>query len=276
LTLSFSAASKAEIKIVNGFAGGHGDEVIPFSEGSFELPAGPPGSFEMLVCATSSTGGNTFLDPVPDSLGAIGNASCQPSPQGTCVAGVWGQNTSSPDSREGLCRWTDPTTVYVAGVFRWIGVDPDEPITDMQCNTGIGQIAIAPSIDAEEGSGVVRVFTFGVSFSEQIITANEVFQGSIFAFALSENISGLQGVFLREFASVAEESGPTEPFSVNLADEIGEPEAEAPWRACTIGLRADALSARPIPTMSEWGMGVFVILTAAASIWALRRRTGTA
>ncbi len=276
LTLSFSAASNAEIEIVNGFADGHGEEITPFSEGAFELPAGPPGSFEMLVCATSSTGGNTFLGPIPDSLDTISIASCQPSPQGTCVVGIWGQNTSSPDYREGLCRWTDPTTVFVAGVFRWTGVDPDEPITDIQCNTGIGQIATAPSIDVEEGSGVVRVYTFGVSFSEEFITANEVLQGSIFAFALSENNNSLQGVFLREFASVAEESGPTEPFAVNLAEEIGEPEAEAPWRACTIGLRAGGLSARPIPTMSEWGMGVFVILTAAASIWAIRRRTRTA
>ncbi len=275
LTFSFTAASKAAVELVNGSAGGHGDEVTPFSEGFFELPAGPPGSFELLVCATSSTGSNTFLDPVPDSLATISIASCQPSPQGTCVAGIWGQNTSSPDYREGLCSWTDPTTVYVAGVFRWTGVDPNEPVTGIDCNTGIGQIATAPSINVEEGSGVVRVYTFGVSFTDQFITANEVLQGSISALALSENRDSFQGVFLREFASVAEESGPTGPFAVNLAEEIGEPEAEAPWRACTIGLSARSI-ARPIPTMSEWGMGVFVILTAAASIWAIRRRTRTA
>src|SRR5690606_13523355 len=122
------------------------DQTIPFTEGGFELPAGPQGSFELLVCATSSTGGNTFFDPIPDSLGTISVASCQPSPQGTCVAGIWGQNTSSPDYREGVCIWTDPATVYVAGVFRWTGVDPNEPITGIDCNTGIGQIATAPSI----------------------------------------------------------------------------------------------------------------------------------
>lgn len=274
LTFSFSAASNAEIELVNGSAGGLSDE-IPFSEGFFELPGGPPGSFELLVCATSSTGGNTFLGPIPDSLGTIDIASCALSPQGTCVAGIWGQNTSSPDYREGLCSWTDPTTVYVAGVFRWTGVDPGEPITDIQCNTGAGQIATAPSITVEEGSGIVRVFTFGVSFTDQFITANEVLQGSISSLAVSETRGSFQGVFLRELASVAEEGGPTGPFLIDLADEIGEPEAEAPWRACTIGLRARSL-AKPIPTMSEWGMGVFVALTAAASIWAIRRRTRTA
>lgn len=276
LTFSFSASSKAEIELVNGFAGGDSDEAAPFSEGFFELPAGPPGSFELVVCATSSTGSNTFLDPSPGSLDTISVASCQPSPLGTCVAGIWGQSTSSPDYRDGLCRWTDPTTVYVAGVFRWTGVDLDEPVLDMQCNTGAGQVATAPSINIDEGSGIVRVFTFGVSFTEQLITANEVLQGSISSLAISESPGSLQGAFLRELASVAEESGPTGAFTVNLAEEIGDPEAQAPWRACTIGLRAVTFSAKPIPTMSEWGMGVFAALTAAASLWALRRRTRAA
>ncbi len=276
LTFSFSAASNAEIELVNGFAGGNSVDDNPFTEGFFELPSGPPGSFELLTCATSSTGSNTFLDPVPDSLATISVASCQPSPQGTCVAGIWGQNTSSPEYREGFCNWTDPTTVYVAGVFRWTGVDSDEPITSIECNTGIGQIATAPSIDVEEGSGIVRVYTFGVSFTDQFITANEYLEGSISSLAIAENIDNFQAVFLREFASIAEESGPTGTFIVDLVSEIGQEDAQAPWRACTIGLRANALSARPIPTMSEWGMGVFVILTAAASIWAIRRRTRTA
>lgn len=275
LAFSFAAASKAEIQLVNGFAGGIGDQAIPFSEGPFELPPGPPGSFELLVCATSSTGGNTFLDPLPDTLNTVGGGSCAPSPQGTCVAGIWGQNTSSPDSREGLCRWTDPSTVYVAGIFRWIGVDPDEPVSDIQCTTGFGQIATAPSITVNEGSGIVRVFTFGASFNDQIITSNEVDQGSIYSLALSDNRTNFQGVFLREFASLAEESGPVDPFPVNLATEIGQPDAQASWRACTIALRADD-RVTPIPTMSEWGIGVFVLLTAGASIWAIRRKTMTA
>ena len=41
------------------------------------------------------------------------------------------------------------------------------------------------------------------------------------------------------------------------------------WRACTIVLRAATTG---IPTLSEWGLGVFVALTGIAAIWALRRR----
>ncbi|MEZ4548605.1 MAG: hypothetical protein R3B51_13220 [Thermodesulfobacteriota bacterium] len=141
----------------------------------------------------------------------------------------------------------------MTGVFRWTGVDSDEPVTGIDCNTGIGQIATAPSIDVEEGSGVVRVHVRR-QLHRPVHYRERSPPGSISALALSENIDSFQGVFLREFASVAEESGPTGPFAVNLAEEIGDPEAQAPWRACTIGLRAGALSARPIPTMSEWGM----------------------
>ena len=275
MAFSFSLTSKAEIRLISGSANGLGDQTIPFTEGLMELPPGPPGSFELAVCATSSLGSNTLLDPLPDTLDILNAGSCELSQIGTCVTGIWAQNTVSEDGRDGLCRWTDPATVYAAGVFRWIGVDPNDPIIDIECNTGAGQIATSPSINVDEGSAIARVFTFGVNFNNQSMTANELFNGSIYVLSLSDNPGNLQGVFLREYASIAEETGPTEELEVNLATEIGQPEAQAPWRACTIGLRADT-RVTPIPTMSEWGMGVFVILTAAASIWAIRRRTRTA
>lgn len=278
LAFSFAASSKAEIELVNASAGGSGDQTVPFTEGSIELPGGPGQSFELLVCATSSLGTNSFLAPSPGSfspldLGGCGNADI---PIGSCISGIWTNGEPGSSARDGLCSWTDPATVYAAGVFRWTGVDTDNPIIDIECNTGFGAVATSPSINVDEGSGIVRIFTFGVNFDPQIMNANEILSGSIFVFALSENPGNLQGVFLREIASIAEESGPTDPFEINLATEIGQQDAQAPWRACTVGIRRNTFGPTPIPTMSEWGMGIFVVLTAAASIYAIRRRTRTA
>lgn len=275
MSFSFSVISKAEIRLINASANGAGNLAVPITSGMLTLPPGPSGSFELAVCATSSLGGNTFLDPLPDTLNILDAGSCEPSQIGTCVSGIWAQNTVDQDERDGLCSWTDPATVYGAGVFRWTGIDPNDPIIDIECETGFGQIATSPSINVDEGSAIVRVFTFGVNFNNNMVGASEVLNGTITVFSISENPGNLQGVFLRGTASIAEETGPTEQVELNLATEIGQAEAQAPWRACTIGLRANNL-VRPIPTMSEWGMGVFVLLTAAASIRAIRRRVRTA
>lgn len=273
--ISAAGSSHAVVHLVNGSANGLGDQTNPFTQGFIQLPGGPSQSFELLVCTTTTLGGNSFLQPNPDSLELIdtGNCGTPEIPLGTCVTGIWGHDPLSTSTRDGLCSWTDPTTVYAAGAFRWSGVDNIDPIIDIACQTGFGSIGTAPSINVDEGSGIVRVFTFGVNFTQGMVNANEIVEGSITVLSISDNPGNFQAVFLKEFAGLAETSGPTGDFSLSLPEEIGEPDAIAPWRACTIGLRA---AATDIPTMSEWGLGIFIALVGAASVLALRRRARTA
>jgi hypothetical protein len=75
--------------------------------------------------------------------------------------------------------------------------------------------------------------------------------------------SGTQTIELFAASSKFEESGPTgeEEFPLGTSSDN--------WRACTIALRAVE---HQIPTLSEWGLGVFAALFGIAAAWALRRR----
>ncbi|MGH7850788.1 MAG: IPTL-CTERM sorting domain-containing protein [Thermodesulfobacteriota bacterium] len=75
--------------------------------------------------------------------------------------------------------------------------------------------------------------------------------------------SGTQTIELFAASSTFEESGPTGEEEFQLGTESDN------WRACTIALRAVQSN---IPTLSEWGLGIFAALFGIAAVWALRRR----
>ena len=51
------------------------------------------------------------------------------------------------------------------------------------------------------------------------------------------------------------------------------PSLNLDWRACTIALRMEPTN---IPTLSEWGLGIFAALTGIAAVGVLRRRAARA
>jgi len=255
LMLISAVSSKAVIAVQNVFANANSNPT-PFTQSIVGTPTGSKSDFEIITCGTVSRGGNSFLAPGPDifdplDLGSCGNGS-------GCIQGIWSRFVDTPGASENFCNWTDQVNVFGAGSIRWSGVDRENPVTAIACNTGESEFATAPSVDAEEGSYVVRIYTLapvldllvgGASFISGEFTAIAVFQG--------------QELVVHGRTDPAEGAGPTGTADYSIERFLS-------WRACTIALRPEA---RNIPTLSEWGLGIFAALTVIAAAWALRRRS---
>jgi len=165
LFFTLALSSRAEIILRNSTGNGFGDE-IAFTQFPALTPPGSPHDFEILTCTTTSTGSNFFFDPSPDVFTNLDSGSCDATNQGvgTCVLGLWQRVLSSAGGSENICSWNDPTRAFATASIRWSGVDSTNPIVDEECVTGFGATATAPSVNAEEGSEVVRIFNFGVNF----------------------------------------------------------------------------------------------------------------
>jgi hypothetical protein len=213
------------------------------TSGLIATGSGVPGDFEVIMCGTFSDGNNAFLDPVPDSWTTIDSGECGGS--GQCILGIFGRFAESAGTSDISCNWTDPTDAFTAGAFRYHGVDPDNPVVDVACNTGGPQsIIIAPSVNTEPGSAVIVVIQAGRLALDMMDVSNlaePVFQGDFLAiggtqFGEQEEMLGISILFPA--------GGPTGDIPLLPADDID-------WRACTIALRMEPTE---IPTLSEWGM----------------------
>ena len=247
-------SSRAEIFVENVFANANSNPV-PFTQSAVGTPTGSAGDFEIITCGTFSGGGNSFLDPGPDLFDTVDIGNCNDG--FVCIQGIWSRFVDSAGSDVNFCNWTEQVNVFGAGSIRWSGVDRKNPIVATACATGLSEIATAPSADAEEGSYVARIYTLSPTI-DQLVGGAAFISGEFTATA----IFGAQELVVHGRTDPAAGAGPT-----GTADySIDRPSS---WRACTIVLRAAAAN---IPTLSEWGLGVFAVLFGIAAVWALRRR----
>ncbi len=261
LMLLFSAsASNAVVELVENGVKLNVVNAPGISQINFLTAAGEPGNFEILICATRSDGTNSFLNATPGWT-TIDNGECGGG--GSCILGIFTRTDESADESPNTCRWADPTNMAAAGTFRYRGVDPDDFFINVQCNTGNGGFPTAPSILTSAGSGVVRTFTTGGFFNQPLVDSKQVQEGS-FGYGASADGEFISG---RSISFAFEDFEPTGEFTFEFT--------EAGWRACTI-----AFGPKPdigtVPTLSEWGLGVFATLFGIAAVWALWRRAARA
>jgi exosortase sorting signal-containing protein len=249
-----SAASSRALIFLQGTGVGF-DRSGNITQGSIETKAGKSGDFEITMCETSSDGNNAFFNPTPPGWTTLDTGTCS---GGSCILGIFTRFDESPEETENFCSWTDVTNLFGAGSFRYSGVDTDEPVIDLACGTGSGNTATAPSVNTEPNSAVIRVYAFHGFTPTLINQENQSLEGMFFSFP------SLNGEFLvidgQSFAF--HEGGATGTGDFIFRDP-------GDWRACTIALR---MAPSNIPTLSEWGLGVFAALFGAAAVWALRRR----
>jgi hypothetical protein len=117
-------------------------------------------------------------------------------------------------------------------------------------------------VNTEPGSAIIisiQAGKLGLDMLEVSNLAEPVFQGDFSALGGSQ--FGEQASALG-ISILFPEGGPTGDIPLIPATDFD-------WRACTIALRMEPTN---IPTLSEWGLGIFVALTGIAAVWALRRR----
>jgi len=242
----------------------------PFNEHVTFIGSGSPGDYVLLGCATTADGPNSFNEPAPGAWTELDNGDCGGS--GRCIQGLWGKFQDTPNSELITCSWNDPQNVWAAGNFRYEGADPNNPIIDVACNTGTGNIATAPSIVTEALSQVARIYTGSrLTLVDPVNNTDSFIGGTFLGFAIFENFN----IFMLGDTELAESAGDTGEATLNLS-AVGEPPfigpidfSPADWRACTIGIR---MQPKAIPTLSEWGFLAFAGFLGLAGIWFLRRR----
>lgn len=251
-------ASQAVVQLVDTEESGIRNNVDnDITQGIIASGSGAAGDFEVIMCSTFSDGNNFFLNPTPGDWSELDSGQCGGS--SACILGIFGRFDESADSSNIACNWTDTTSVFAAGSFRYSGVDIDNPIIAVACNSGTAGAMVAPSVITEPGSAVIGVTSVGADLN--LVTQDAV--GSIFA----QGFSSSAGEFTLIFASSFEflKGGPTGDIILGSTS--------SDWRACTIALRKVPTN---IPTLSEWGLGIFAVLFGITAVWALRRRAARA
>jgi len=259
-TIDYSEAAIVPIDVgTNAVAENSGINDVTFNS------SGNKGDYTLLLCGTTSDGSNTFNDLITNPpAGAIvtelDNNQCA---DGRCVMGVWGIFSTSADN-DLTCNWTDTTTVFGGGFFRFSGVDFNNPVIDIQCDTGFSPTATAPSIITEDNSRVIRFFVVNIDLTN-IDTLTEDSDTDTFT---TGAISDTENLFTEGLSERFDIGGPTgtEEFSAQGVDSY--------WRACTIGLRMQGNDpiVRPIPTLSEWGLLAMAGVLGMVGFIAVRRR----
>lgn len=251
--------SQAVVELVDTESSGIRQDIDNnITSGLIATGSGLPGDFVVLMCSTFSGGNNSFLDPTPGDWATLDSGACGGTRQ--CIVGIFGRFDESSGSSDISCNWTDPTNAFAAGSFRNRGVDNDNPVIDVACNSGgVGSEIIAPSVITEPGSAVIRVLTIGGRAAGDL-QSNHIVQGDFQAAGVSQQTGEVVLAF-----------GESEKFLIGgPTGTIDEGFLPADWRACTIALR---MAPENIPTLSEWGLGIFVALIGIVAVFALRRRT---
>ena len=261
-----TASSSEAITRVSAYSDG---EVGSFTEFTGGFPSSDRREFIVFMCGTGSNGTNSFLGFTPAEWTPLSEGSCGGGR--SCIQGVYAGERPTSDVFATICRWTQTTTTVGVSAYVYAGFDAENPVIDVACASGSGLPVTAPSIETEANSVVIRTLTQNTpNFTIFNNAPFDNIEGAILTIDTSASDYTVHGAT----SSYFEEAGPTDTFDFAIfAPWITE---QGDWRACTIALRSSSFGPRPIPTMSEWGMGVFVLLTAAASILAIRRRTRTA
>ncbi len=234
------AASHAVVQLVDTESTGTRQNIDNnITSGVIATGSGTQGDFEVIMCGTFSDGNNSFLDPAPGDWSTLDNGEC--GGNGTCILGIFGRSGNSADSSEIACNWTDPTNAFAAGSFRYSGVDSENPVIDIACETGgSAEFMIAPSVITEPGSAVIRVVSN--SINNTTFQPDQILEGQFIAVGVSNQSGQYATEIGRSFAFP--EGGPTGDYEFGFSEAFD-------WRACTIALRMEPTE---IPTLSEWGM----------------------
>jgi len=262
--------SSANVLIENSNSNSRVSLELGFFSGTIDTSAGNEGDYVLFSCAAfNAESSSLFNSPAPGLWTELDEGSCGGGGK-FCRHGIWGGFVNTPDNQEITCSWTNESNVFVAGSMRYSNVDPINPIIDVACNTGVGGIAISPSIITEAGSQVIQIFTAGSPTENENRSSDPQIQLN----ASEENswLAGVDGIFqvLDTMANsrLVLQDGPTIPDSIPV-------NSQAEWRACTIALRM-APDLRDVPTMSEWGLISFAAFAGIAGFWFIRRRQLTA
>ncbi len=211
------------------------------NEGPISIGPGNTGDFEILMCTTFSDGDNFFNEP-PAGFETLDAGEC--GGPGDCILGILTGFAPSSSPSDILCSWVDITQVYGGGSFRYSGVDRDNPVIDVACESGPGSPATAPSVITEPNSAVIRVAAFGSVLAGVVVQPDQVEEGSFTSAQISNNG---QAIEIRGLSFSYEEVGPTGTLDIPFSFLPGS----SGWRACTIAIR---MARTNIPTLSEWGM----------------------
>lgn len=232
LLTSFSP-SNAEI-VLDGVSSNHQEGL--FNQAAVNIRAGMQGDFEIITCTTAYET-NAFFDPTPGVFSLLDSGGC--GGVDSCQLAIWTRLDDSAGASQIFCNWDLNTNVFAAGALRYSGVDINNPIIGVECGTGVGSIATAPSINTQPGSEVVWI----VSLLRYNLVPKVTAQAENALFEATSS-SGTQTIELFAASSTFEESGPTGEEEFELGTKSDN------WRACTIALRAFQTN---IPTRAELG-----------------------
>lgn len=247
---------------------------LSFNTAVVETGNGNIGDFEIIACSVVDPNEvNNFTAPsgtwVPLDTGDCGGSN-------TCIGGIWSRFAEIGGSQDIACNWTENNFVFAGGSIRLSGVDGENPIIGIDCEQGAGgNTAVAPSINTEAGSAVVRIFTFRPltvpNFEPFVYVNTDPLIDSIRYEAFSFN--SFQVIVNDGLVDFFEFDGPT--GSEDLIYDSGP----IAWRACTIAIRMGTPPppvVAEVPTLNEWGLIAFAALTGIAGFWFIRRRQITA
>ncbi len=245
------------------------DVPASISSGDIETGDGEVGNYVVLVCANDNGGGNNFNTPQPNGWTELDEGLCGGS---FCAHSIWGGFVNDPNSEPITCSWSPNSILFAAGSIRYTGVDPTNPIIDVACDSDTGSPAVAPSVETLAGSQVLRVYTWGAD-ATPMETAD--FTSTKMEGDLSTNFLIAAGSLEQNKVLVINgESNFSLVDGPTGTDELVISNPTVVWRACTITIRM--LNPRNVPTMNDWGLISFAVLTAIAGIWYLKRRKATA
>jgi len=136
------AGSNAEIELSTS-------AVVPTGSGQI-------GDYELIFCGLQPIAPDImFSDPTPGTWETLDTGISVG--DGQTALGIWGRFTDNLASEDISCNW-NVLSRFTAGSFRYDGVDRDNPIIAVACNTGGSEVAVAPSVNTLPGSQVVRIF----------------------------------------------------------------------------------------------------------------------
>ncbi len=177
---------------------------------------GQAGNYVLFSCATANDLGNTFNDPTPGTWEELDEGACGDDGR-LCRHGIWGGFVADPNDEDITCSWTELASVFAAGSIRYSGADPDNPIIDVECNTGLGTELTAPSIITEAGSQVVRVYTSSALTQSGPAINPAITTNAIPADTWEESVfSPFQNVSSEGRSVLTTEAGPTGTSMINV------------------------------------------------------------
>ena len=157
-----TAISKSDVLIENGGINSFKAAGIP---GVMQLDvasgSGQAGDYIVLTCgAFGVSSNNSFSAPSPAIFTERDTENC--GNNNLCIEGIWGGFTNNPASEDITCTTTGTSIIFNATALRYSNVDTMNPVIGISCSEGNDFLAIAPSIETEAGSQVVRIYSLHI------------------------------------------------------------------------------------------------------------------